>query len=222
MPESAISTGLIDFAIPVEQMGRKLAEFAQSAYVLDEIAFGPGGEPESSELDAARATIYGILRSQVGHDFSGYKSKTFLRRVQRRMQVRQVAAIQAYVTCLQKEPEEVGALFRDLLINVTSFFRDTEAFDCLARLVIPKIFEQRGADDIVRVWVPACATGEEVYSLGMLLCEHMDRLDTCPRVQIFATDIDEHALAVARTGRYPEALLADVPAQRRERFFVAD
>jgi two-component system CheB/CheR fusion protein len=222
MPESAISTGLIDFAIPVEQMGRKLADFAQSAYVLDETAFGRSGEKERGELDAARAAIYGILRSQVGHDFSGYKSKTFLRRVQRRMQVRQVAAIEAYVTCLQKEPEEVGALFRDLLINVTSFFRDAEAFDRLARLVIPKIFERRGADDIVRVWVPGCATGEEVYSLGMLICEHMDRLDACPRVQIFATDIDEHALAVGRAGRYPGALLANVSAQRRERFFVAD
>ena len=114
---------------------------------------------------------------------------------------------------------EVGALFRDLLINVTNFFRDAEAFACLAELVIPRLFEGRGADATVRIWVPGCSTGEEVYSIAILVREHMDTLSARPLVQIFATDIDDHALAVARAGRYPEALLDSVSPERRTRFF---
>ena len=222
MPESAISTGLIDFAIPVEQMGAKLAEFARSTYVLDDIAFKARNAAEQQQLDDARKEIYGILRSQLGHDFSGYKTKTFMRRVQRRMQVIHLEAIDAYVEHLRRDPQEVGALFRDLLINVTNFFRDADAFEKLASTVIPKLFEERGADDMVRVWVPGCATGEEVYSLGILLREHMDQLEIVPRVQIFASDIDEHALAVARAAKYPGQLLDGVSPERRERFFIPD
>ncbi|MFL9876576.1 CheR family methyltransferase [Paraburkholderia megapolitana] len=220
MPESAISTGLIDFAIPVDQMGAKLVDFARSDYLLKGIALSSNEDQERKAIDEARNAIYSILRGQVGHDFSGYKSKTFMRRVQRRMQIRQIETLAAYTACLSKDAEEVGALFRDLLINVTNFFRDAEAFENLSRLVIPKLFEHRGADDIVRVWVPGCATGEEVYSLGILLREYMDPLSIVPRVQIFATDIDEHALTVARTGRYPPALLDGVSPERRERFFI--
>ncbi|APA87370.1 PAS domain-containing protein [Paraburkholderia sprentiae WSM5005] len=222
MPESAIATGLIDFAVPVEQMGAKLAEFARSTYVLDDIASIARNAADQQQLDDARKEIYGILRSQLGHDFSGYKTKTFMRRVQRRMQVIQVEAVDAYVERLQHDPQEVGALFRDLLINVTNFFRDAEAFENLAKLVIPSLFEERGADDVVRIWVPGCATGEEVYSLGILLREHMDKLPIAPRVQIFASDIDEHALAVARAAKYPRQSLEGVSPERRDRFFVPD
>ena len=151
-------------------------------------------------LQQAQNEIYAIIRNQIGHDFSGYKTKTFLRRVRRRMQVLQLDTIEAYVEKLRQEPQEVNALFRDLLINVTNFFRDAEAFDKLKELVIPKLFEGRGADDTVRVWVPGCATGEEVFSIAMLMREHMDGLTAVPRVQIFATDIDEKALGVARAG----------------------
>ncbi|WP_328809345.1 chemotaxis protein CheB, partial [Paraburkholderia kirstenboschensis] len=151
MPDSAIGSGLVDFAIPVEQMGAKLAEFARSAYVLDDIALTASNAVEEQQIGDARKEIYGILRSQLGHDFSGYKTKTFMRRVQRRMQVIQIEALDAYVERLQRDAQEVGALFRDLLINVTDFFRDAEAFENLANLVIPKLFEERGADDVVRV-----------------------------------------------------------------------
>jgi two-component system, chemotaxis family, CheB/CheR fusion protein len=222
MPESAISAGLVDLAIPVGQMGQKLADFARSAYVLEEIAFTSDEEQGRRKIEDAKNAIFGILRSQVGHDFSGYKLKTFMRRVQRRMQVKQVETLGAYVTDLQKDAQEVSALFRDLLINVTNFFRDAEAFENLGRIVIPKLFEQRGADDVVRIWVPGCATGEEVYSLGMMVREYLDERGVAPRVQIFATDIDEHALAVARTARYPAQLLDSVSPERRERFFVPD
>jgi two-component system CheB/CheR fusion protein len=139
---------------------------------------------------------------QVGHDFSGYRDKTFLRRVQRRMQVLNVDAFGDYVTRLEQDHEEVVLLFRDLLIRVTSFFRDRQAFEVLEKAVMPQLFAGKHADGSVRVWVPGCATGEEAYSLAILLREQMDRLQAPPKVQIFATDIDEPAVATARLGRY--------------------
>ncbi len=213
MPKSAISTGLVDFAVPVEEMGAKLVEFARGS--AQPVA-------ENLPLEGELAEIYALLRAQTGHDFSGYKTKTFLRRVQRRMQVTQCGNTGTYIERLRQEPPEVGALFHDLLINVTNFFRDAEAFDALATAVIPKLFAGRGADDTVRIWVPGCATGEEVFSIGILAREYMDQLSAVPRVQIFATDIDERALAVARAARYPGPLLDSVSPERRKRFFIED
>jgi len=222
MPRSAIATGLVDFVVPAEVMGQKLASFAAGVFMLDGFAGKSGAQTNASEFDEARTAIYAILRSQVGHDFSGYKVNTFVRRVQRRMQVLEILTPEAYVARLSKEPEEVAALFRDLLINVTSFFRDAQAFEALAEIVIPQLLEGRGADDTIRVWVPGCATGEEVYSIAMLLREQMDGRQPAPRVQIFATDIDDGALAVARAARYPLAMLDGVSDERRERFFIQD
>ncbi len=220
MPQSAIATGLVDFAVSAEEMGDKLAQFARSL----QVANGPDTERvvEPDDFQDARADIYRLLRNQIGHDFSGYKTRTFNRRVQRRMQVVGLDTIDGYVERLHQDPAEVSALFRDLLINVTNFFRDADAFKSLAELVIPKLFEGRGADDTVRVWVPGCATGEEVYSLAILMREHMDGLRGLPRVQIFATDIDDVALNAARGARYPEALMDTVSQERRRRFFTQD
>lgn len=222
MPETAISSGLVDFALPAEEMGAKLAAFARGSELLHQIITDSPHDADALITGQALHEIYGILRSQIGHDFSGYKMKTFMRRVQRRMQVAQLDTVEAYLERLGQDPAEVGALFRDLLINVTNFFRDEEAFGMLAASVIPKIFEGRGADDTVRIWVPGCATGEEVFSIGILAREHMERMTAVPRVQIFATDIDERALAVARAARYPGALLDSVSPERRKRFFIAD
>ena len=222
MPRSAISTGLVDVAVPAEVMGTRLVSFARSLADLD-VAEASADTSESGERgDGDRQEIYAILRTQVGHDFGGYKVRTFDRRVMRRMQVAQLDTLQAYVELLRRDPKEAGALFRDLLINVTNFFRDTEAFDRLAEIVIPRLFEGRGAEDVVRVWVPGCATGEEVYSVAILIHEHLDRMSAVPRVQIFATDIDERALAIARAGRYPEGLLDHVTPERRRRYFIQD
>ncbi len=220
MPESAIATGMVDFAVPAGEMGQLLANFARSLRLPGPLI--DDGVEEKEAADRAKMEIYSILRNRVGHDFSGYKSKTFLRRVQRRMQVTQFTTAQAYIEHLRRDAQEVGALFRDLLINVTSFFRDEDAFESVARLIVPNLFEGRSATDTVRVWVPGCSTGEEVYSIAMLLREHMDTLDDIPRVQIFATDIDERALNVARAARYPGPLLENVSAERRMRFFVPD
>ncbi|QYD67047.1 PAS domain-containing protein [Paraburkholderia edwinii] len=222
MPNSAISTGLVDLAIPVGEMGAKLASFAAGVFMLDGLVGEADEAATATKYDEAREAIYSILRNQVGHDFGGYKVKTFLRRVQRRMQVVELKTPEAYVARLAADAGEVTALFRDLLINVTSFFRDAQAFENLADVVLPKLFEGRGADDTVRVWVPGCATGEEVYSIAMLLREHIDERAAAPRVQIFATDIDEGALAVARAARYPLPLLEGVSEERRRRFFVSD
>jgi two-component system CheB/CheR fusion protein len=222
MPQSAISSGMIDLAIPVSEMGGRLKEFSRSIALLDGLA-SDGRQKEAAQAFAdARRDICLILRSQVGHDFSGYKEKTFLRRVQRRMQINHIDQPEAYVARLRQDPGEAVMLFRDLLINVTNFFRDAEAFAILEKTVIPKLFADRGADETVRVWVPGCATGEEVFSIAMLMREHLDTLSAQPKVQIFATDIDESALAVARAGRYPAALLDSVSPERRRRFFAAD
>jgi len=217
MPETAIATGLVDFAIPVEEMGARLAEFARRDGPLAAVARSAKGE-----VEAARDEICDILKRQVGHEFSGYKSKTFLRRVQRRMHVTQADTLGAYTDILRRDTKEVNALFRDLLINVTNFFRDADSFEALKEKVVPKLFEGRGGAEFVRVWVPGCATGEEVYSVAMLLREHRETLIDPPRVQIFATDIDERALHVARAARYPAALLESVTEQRRRRFFHPD
>jgi two-component system CheB/CheR fusion protein len=222
MPDSAIATGLVDFALPAGEMGARLVEFAHSLHVLEAAAAEPPLAGPAAALEQARADICAILRNQVGHDFAAYKPRTFLRRVQRRMHVAQVATPEAYVELLRQSPQEVSAPFRDLLISVTNFFRDADAFASLQEEVVPRLFEGRGADDFVRVWVPGCATGEEVFSIAMLLREHMDGLTALPQVQIFATDIDERALSVARAARYPEALLDTVSPARRERFFVPD
>jgi two-component system, chemotaxis family, CheB/CheR fusion protein len=222
MPRSAISTGLVDFALPVGEMGRKLQEVARSFGMLEAMVANSSKTDDEAALKEAKDEIYRLILNQIGHDFSGYKTKTFLRRVARRMQVNQLDTIEGYVEKLRQDPREVGALYRDLLINVTNFFRDAAAFEKLEELVIPKLFEGRGADETVRIWVPGCATGEEVFSIAMLAREYMDRLTALPRVQIFATDIDDAALGVARAGRYPEALLDSVPEERRKRFFIKD
>ncbi|WP_192359231.1 CheR family methyltransferase [Mesorhizobium mediterraneum] len=220
MPKSAISSGLIDIAAPAEDIGAKLEGFARSFDMLNGVA--GDGEHETADMGRLRDEIYGILQGQSGHDFSGYKTKTFLRRIKRRMQIAQLQSIAAYVEWLKKDPREVMDLFRDLLINVTDFFRDPDAFKLLEEKIIPQLFEGKTAIDAVRIWVPGCATGEEVFSIGMLMREHMETLSVVPRVQIFATDINEPALAVARAARYPAALLQGVSPERKQRFFSSD
>jgi two-component system, chemotaxis family, CheB/CheR fusion protein len=218
MPDTAIAAGVVDLAIGVEDMSDRLVQHARSFVPAN----APESEEDAGELRDRYQPIYQLLLDQIGHDFSGYKEKTFARRVQRRMQVLQIDALEAYIQYLAGTPEEVTLLFRDLLISVTSFFRDTEAFETLAQQVIPKLFEGKRPIDTVRVWVPGCATGEEAYSVAILLREHMDGLRTPPKVQIFASDIDEPALQIARSGRYPRPLLDAVSPERLKRFFTGD
>jgi two-component system, chemotaxis family, CheB/CheR fusion protein len=214
MPAGAIATGAVDIIAPVEEMPAHLTRLK-----LAPAEIPPAARAEN--VEALRLEICSILRKQLGHDFSGYRSQTFLRRVQRRMQVTSLATLEAYIAKLKSDPKEVSLLFRDLLIRVTSFFRDKGTFDALAALVIPRLFDGKMADGTVRLWVPGCATGEEAYSLAILLREHMDLLSATPRVQLFATDIDESAITTARLGRYPKTLLEGLSDSRRRRFFTA-
>ncbi|MBY0330970.1 MAG: PAS domain-containing protein [Acetobacteraceae bacterium] len=219
MPASAVAGGAVDLVLMVEDMPARLAELTAGPGAA---ARTPAAVFADSAREAARAAICAILRVRVGHDFAGYKAPTFFRRVQRRAQVLRLPHLHAYVAHLQSSPEEAGLLFRDLLIGVTGFFRDADAFAALAERVIPALFDGRGPGETVRVWVPGCATGEEAYTLAILLRERMDAVPGGPRAQIFATDIDETALGVARRGRYPAAMLSHVGAGRLAHFFVAD
>ena len=209
MPSSAVAAGFVDLELPVEDIPERII-----AYVRNWGAF------EAEKPIDALAKIHNLLRSRTGHDFSDYKDRTFQRRVQRRMQVVQTRKLEDYAERLQKEPEEVHALFRDLLIGVTDFFRDAAAFQSLETSVIPKLFEGRGADDEVRVWVAGCSTGEEAYSIAILLREQCEKRGAPPKVQIFATDIDETAMGIARAARYPASVVKEVSPERLGRFFV--
>ena len=171
---------------------------------------------------AALTAIAGVLRNRTGHDFHGYKPGTFLRRVQRRMQVLSVVTVEGYVEALRNQPDEAQELFNDLLIGVTQFFRDLKEFEILERDVIPKLFADKGRDDQIRVWVIGCSTGEEAYSLAILLREHMATLDVVPQVQIFATDLDGRALASARAARFASTISEALSPERLARWFVKE
>ncbi|HEX4152796.1 MAG TPA: CheR family methyltransferase [Steroidobacteraceae bacterium] len=214
MPAGAIATGAVDLILPVDQMAAHLMRLKSAR------SDGAHYTGDAVSAEADRLQICEILREHLGHDFSGYRGQTFLRRVRRRMQVVSATTVADYIAILRKVPGEAAMLFRDLLIRVTSFFRDEETFEILASKVIPRLFNGKMADGSVRVWVPGCATGEEAYSLAMLLREHLDTLDITPRVQLFATDIDETAIATARVGRYPKTLLEGLSERRRQRFFT--
>ena len=214
MPAGAIATGAVDLVSKAQDMPGHLVRLLGAR-----LAAPAHADDSAAETDALRLRICGVLRARIGHDFANYKETTFLRRVHRRMQVRDVPTVAGYADLLDRDAAEALMLFRDLLIRVTSFFRDREAFEMIERVVVPRLFAGRNAEHTVRVWVPGCSTGEEAYSLAILMREHMDMMPGPPRVQIFATDIDEPAIGTARLGRYPTTLLDGMALNRRERFF---
>jgi len=216
---SAIATGLVDHVLPVEEMPGKVQEYATH---LASINGNGKAEIIREQLGAHMGKIHAILRRRVGHDFSQYKESTVARRLERRMKALQIDTVKEYVEQLTRLPEEADRLFNDLLIGVTQFFRDPEAFESLRANVIPKLFAGKGSDDQVRVCVVGCATGEEAYSICILLSEHAAAQDQAPKMQVFATDIDEQALAFARKGRYPASIAEHVSAERLERFFTKE
>lgn len=216
MPRSAIATGLADFVLPPDRMAERLLTFVKHAFAPG-FKQVPARIPESVE-DLSK--IFVVLRDQTGHDFSYYKPNTILRRIERRMTVNQINRLTDYVRYLQTSPLEVETLFKEFLIGVSNFFRDPEAFSVVKARVIPALFEDRPLDDAVRVWVPGCATGEEAYSIAMLLREQMESLKQEYRLQVFATDIDSNAIETARRGAYPDSIAVDVPEEYLRRFFT--
>ena len=219
MMRSAVGTGLVDFIVPAQDIAAKLCEYFQHLAEIDGRKGSDGVRPEATDH---LTQIAALLRTRTGHDFSGYKDKTVARRVQRRMQVLQIDEVPEFIERLRKDPQELDALLQDLLIGVTNFFRDPKAFEALEKSVIPRLFEGKGSEDTVRVWVPGCSTGEEAYSIAILLREHMPKGQGAPKLQIFASDIDEEALHIARAGRFPAAIAKDIPPKRLERYFVRE
>ncbi len=216
MPRAAIGTGIVDQVLPVAAMAASLSAFASRS-----IALVKGGPTSLVDEGSAYERTTALLRRQTGVDFSKYKSTTILRRLQRRMAVHQVDSLHAYVGVLQESPREVAALFKELLISVTKFFRDAEVFATLAREVIPSIVERTRPGESIRIWAAGCATGEEAYSLAMLFEEYFESGGRPRDVKIFATDIDRDALDFAGAGIYPESIATDLSPERLERFFVA-
>ncbi len=223
MPLSAIATGLVDLILPIHAMPARLIEYATTAspnLVPNEDE--DEGEAVVGDEQALLRQIFTQIRSHTGQDFSRYKRSSILRRIQRRMQVRQLEDLSAYARFLRTNQEEVTVLYQNLLISVTNFFRDPEAFAWVEQAVIPHLFTGKGTDDPVRVWVAGCATGEEAYSIAMLLLEQASRLGNAVPIQIFATDLSAPALMQARAGKYPEQIEVDVSAARLQRFFDRD
>ena len=218
MPRSAIGTGLVDYQLLPAEMPAQLMAYAGHAFGSPRRFISP----PTAKAENALKKVFILLRAQTGHDFSGYKSGTVDRRVERRMAIHQIETVDGYVKYLQQSPTEVESLFRDLLIGVTNFFRDPEAFKALEEQIIPKIFAGRQPDTGIRVWVPGCSTGEEAYSIAILLTEWQEAMKQLYKVQVFASDIDSRAIATARAGIYPASIASDISAERLRRFFVAE
>jgi two-component system, chemotaxis family, CheB/CheR fusion protein len=215
MPRAAIATGTADFVLPVRDIAARVVELVEAKLT--------GVPPEVPKVDEELLRrVLAHLRVRTGHDFSKYKRSTVLRRIARRMQVTRTVDLQEYYDCMRERPDEPQALLADLLISVTTFFRDGGAFEALRVQAVPHLFDKAEASETIRAWVPGCATGEEGYSIAILLLEEAARHEVRPAIQVFGSDLDGRALAVAREGRYPAAIEADVSEERLRRFFVRE
>ncbi len=213
MPHSAIATAMVDYVLPVEEMPEHLLAYGRSLR-----SEGPR-DRIVVPADEVLQQILLTLRSRGGHDFSQYKTSTVLRRIERRMNVHHIADMGEYVRHLRDDPVEAGLLFRELLIGVTSFFRDAEAFEALSR-GIRALIRDRPVGHVLRAWVPGCSTGEEAYSIAIVIAEAMTAAGRPIDVQIFATDLDGIAIDVARQGIYPVGIASDVTVERLTRYFT--
>ena len=213
MPKSAIDSGYADYVLPVEEIPGRLLEYVRNSFGKKPVK--ETGLPDPSGI---LSKILLLVRSRTGHDFSSYKKNTLYRRIERRMRLYNIADLNTYYRFLQDHPDEVSKLFKEIIIRVTSFFRDPEAFEILGARILPLLFNDKTEDDI-RVWVPGCATGEEAYAIAILIKEYIEGQERDFKVQIFGTDIDEEAIARARTGHYPASIARDVSPARLNRFF---
>ncbi len=218
MPLSAIGTGLVDFVLPASEMSAKLLSYESHVKNIHPLLCVIAEPTAENSLKK----IFVMLRTHTGHDFSNYKPSTIHRRIERRMALQQIDSIDLYVKYLQQNAGEVDALFGDLLIGVTNFFRDSEAFRVLEEQILPAITEAKYNGDTIRIWTPGCSTGEEAYSIAILLAERMELIGKTFSAQIFATDIDTKAIVIARLGLYPVNIVNDISPQRISRFFTAD
>ena len=219
MPQSAVSGGFVDHVLEVGKMAAALQEYQQHRLINDSTN-GPDGIRQ--DLPNHLSSICAILLGKLGRDFSKYKTGTLMRRIQRRMHVLQAKNVAAYIIQLQTLPNEAELLFRELLIGVTRFFRDPEAFDTLKSDVLSPLLAGSPTDAPLRIWVAGCSTGEEAYSIAILMKECVAQAGTRRQIQIFATDIDEQAIEIARAAVYPDTIEADISRDRLERYFVKE
>ena len=217
MPRSAIDTGLVDFVLPVEKMGEQLAQYLKHPFLTR-----PKPPETEKELESQLQKIFLLIRGKTGHDFSHYRRNTLQRRIARRLAVHQIDNLDDYIRLLQENPEEVRTLAKEVLITVTNFFRDREAFEKLRDLVIAPLVAQKRLNAFIRIWVAGCATGEEAYSIAMLLHEEIRRSERHLPVQVFATDIDEESIETARRGLYPKSIAGDISGARLNQFFAEE
>ncbi len=216
MPRSAIATGMIDFVLPVEQIPARLIEYVSRSGRIRRVVNGDGAG------SAGQDTLHDILhliRQKTGHNFFHYKKNTIVRRIEKRILVNNVDSPEAYFELLKTNGDEVPLLLKDLLIGVTSFFRDPEAFTCLREKIIPEIFKGKDHDDTIRIWSAGCSTGEEAYSLAILIADYLRRIKRNYTVQIFATDVDKDSIERARSGIYPPNIAADIPPDFLKTYF---
>jgi len=217
MPSSAIQGGVATYVLPVEKIATQLV-----LYVKTIADTGVTPRPRAPEALSAVRRITMLLRSKTGNDFSQYKQSTIRRRIERRMGVHDLGNMDDYARYLQENPAEIHILFKELLINVTSFFRDKEAFEAFAAMVLPRMFADKPDSYVFRIWVPGCASGEEAYTLAMIFREYMDQIKRDYQFQIYATDIDDDAISTARAGVYPANIAIDIPSDRLRRFFIRE
>src|SRR5262249_35481393 len=215
MPRSAIATGVADFVVPVRDLGKRLVDLIQ----IKASASVPAIRDFDDEL---LRRVLAHLRVRTGHDFSKYKRSTVLRRIARRMQVTRTDDLKDYYEVIRDSADEAESLLGDLLNSVTTFFRDADAFEKIAKDVLPGLFTSRSPEETVRVWVSGCATGEEAYTFAILLLEEASKHQLRPPIQVFGSDLDSRALASSREGRYPLAIEADVSEERLRRFFTRE
>ncbi|HEX2997183.1 MAG TPA: chemotaxis protein CheB [Anaerolineales bacterium] len=220
MPRAALTTGLVDVVLPASQLAEKLTDYVHHHPQL------PHDPDQLSETEnEVLQRILGHVHARTGHDFSQYKRSTVLRRIERRMQLNGFSTLDAYLAHLRGNANEAQAMFNDILIGVTSFFRDREAWQVLQEKVIPTLFRQKQdyqSGEEIRVWSIGCATGEEAYALAILLLEESAKRDIHTKIQVFASDLDERSIAHAREGLYPAAIEADVSPERLENFFIRE
>jgi two-component system CheB/CheR fusion protein len=216
MPRSAIATGAVDLVLPVAQIADQLARLAGHPFLVGPAAPAPAAVPESDHL----RRIFHLLRRASGVDFTHYKSPTVMRRIQRRMALHRHSTLESYLGLLQEAPAEVESLYEDILINVTSFFREPESFEVLKERILPTVLQSQNGDTPIRLWVPGCSSGEEVYSLAIALHELLGDKADATAVQIFGTDVSQKMIDRARAGIYPDSIAGEMTAERLRRFFV--
>lgn len=214
MPKSAINTGLVDYIFAPEEIYPFLINYAAH--------FEHAHIPIQASIAEEIKQILTLLRNNTGHDFSLYKPNTIFRRIQKRLSLLHLDNLEIYIQYIQQNPNELQILFKELLINVTNFFRDPEAFEQLKELLLTQILVNKSQSEHVRVWIPGCSTGEEVYSIAIILQECMEELKCHFNVQIFGTDIDEEAIEIARSGVFPLDIKNDISKDRLNRFFMRE